>query len=209
MESRKILVLGTAAAAFFTIAAIATVASWPNSQSIGMASPLFGDRKAPVEVVIFEDFKCYGCRTFSEKVLPQIESEYLASEQIQLKVIPLGFLQGSKTLANAALEVYQISPGSFLPYAKLLFDRFEHRPVDESADKILLELAKEIGGIDLLKLKDCLDQKCHYSELDRNFDQAKSLMGKKFRIPALYINGARVDTTDYQAIQQAIEQAKG
>ncbi len=207
MDSRKILVLGTAALALVALATIAIVFSPRKPQLIEVACPVFGDEKAVVEVVIFEDFKCYGCRAFSETVLPQLESEYLVSQRIRLKVIPLGFLHGSKRLANAALEVYQLSPERFLSYAKLLFGRFEGIAVDEYADQILIDLAKEVGDIDLYKLQLCIEQKCHYSELEKNLDQARSLMGKNFRIPALYINGIRVNTTDYKAIRQEIEKA--
>jgi protein-disulfide isomerase len=208
MDSRKILVLGTAAAVLAVFATIAIISSRPHPQSIEVASPVFGNGQAPVEVVIFEDFKCYGCHTFSETVLPQIETEYLASQRIRLKVIPLGFLQGSKMLANAALEVYQLSPERFFSYAKLLFKRFEDVEVDEYTPRILLDLAQEVGDIDLYQLKLCIEQKCHYPEVERNLDQARSLMGKKFRIPALYINGIRVNTTDYDAIRQEIERAE-
>jgi protein-disulfide isomerase len=207
MDSRKVLVIGTAAAAVFTIALLLCVSSRPDLQPIEIPYPVLGNSKSPVEVVLFEDFKCYGCRVFSEQVMPQIESEYLDSWKIRLKVIPLGFMHGSKMLANAALEVYQSSPERFLPYAKLIFERFEYGDIDESAPGILLDLAKEVGGIDLYKLKACIDQKCHYSEVDRNLKQARSLMGRKFRIPALYINGVSVNTADYQAIRREIEKA--
>ncbi|HEX2582547.1 MAG TPA: thioredoxin domain-containing protein, partial [Chlamydiales bacterium] len=182
--------------------------SRPHPQAIEVASPVFGDGQAPVEVVLFEDFKCYGCHTFAETVLPRIEAEYLAPQRIRLKLIPLGFLQGSKMLANAALEVYQLAPERFFSYAKLLFKRFEDVEVDEYTPRVLLDLAREVGGIDLNKLQLCIEQKCHYSEVERNLDQARALMGKKFRIPALYINGVRVNTTDYEAIRQQIEKAQ-
>jgi protein-disulfide isomerase len=206
MDSRKILVLSTAVLFLSMLAAMTVVSLRKEPISIEVSSPVFGNQKAPVELVVFEDFKCYGCKIFSETILPQIESEYLSSNQIKLKVIPLGFLEGSKILANAALEVYTLSPERFPSYAKLLFSRVGHESIDELP--ILLNLAKELGGIDLFKLKSCIERKCHYPELERNLDQARMLMGKKFRLPALFINGVRVKTTDLKAIRGEIEKAK-
>lgn len=208
MHSRKILVLATALAALLALAAITVFLKRFGPNAIEVKAPIFGDLEAPIELVIFEDFKCPGCRLFSENVLPQLESEYLNSEKIRLKVIPLGFLHESKMLANAALEVYQLSPDQFLPYTKLIFERFAHVEVDAAAATLLIDLAKQLGDIDLYKLKACIDGGCHYPELERNLNQARSLMGKKVRIPALYVNGVRVGTDDYKEIQQAIERAQ-
>jgi hypothetical protein len=79
--------------------------------------------------------------------------------------------------------------------------------VDESTETVLLELAKKVGGIDLQELELCIEKKCHYSELDQNLAKARSLMGKTFRVPALFINGVRINALDYEAIQQEIEKS--
>src|SRR5277367_4204628 len=103
MDSRKILVLGTAIAALLALSMIIVISKRARPIAIEVRAPIFGDRKAPIEVVLFEDFKCHACHAFSEKILPQLKLEYLFSEKIRLKLIPLGFLNGSKVLANAAL----------------------------------------------------------------------------------------------------------
>jgi protein-disulfide isomerase len=207
MDLRKKLIFSTAAAALLVLIVMVWISIYPKCSSTKGSSPVFGSDKAPVEVILFEDLKCHGCRTFFKQVLPRIESDYLISKRIRLKVVPLGFLTGSKVLANAALEVYRLFPEGFLPFVNTIFDRFEFASIGESTGKVLLEFAEEVGRVDLVQLKACIDQKCHYSELDRNLTEAKALMGKKFRIPALYVNGVRVNTTDYESIQQEIERA--
>ena len=158
-------------------------------------------------MVIFEDLRCAGCRTFSQTVLPQIEAEYLDTNRIQLKIIPLGVLKGSKILANAALAVYQLAPDRFLPFVQLIFARFAYGKIDNSTTQVLLNLAKEAGGIDLLKLQEAIDQQRYYPVLDRNMADARALMGKQFRIPAVYVNRVRVVGVDWQAVEQAIDEA--
>jgi len=207
MDLRKKVILSTATLVVFAMILMLWISSRPKTRLGAGLSPVFGPTTASVEVILFEDLKCQGCRIFSKEVLPRLEKDYLASERIRLKVIPLGFLGGSKVLANAALEVYRLSPEGFFPFVNTLFDRFEFESIDESSANLVFELAQEIKGIDLPQLKACIDQNCHYSELDRNLLEAKSLMGKKFRIPALYINGVRMKTTDYQSIQKEIERA--
>ena len=202
MDLRKMLVLSTAVAAFLALIAIlyrqplSTSAHPFKSATLG---PVFGDSNASVEVVVFEDLKCRSCRIFSEEVLPHI-----ALDRIRFKIVPLGFLSGSKILANAALEVYQHAPAGFFPFVNLLFNQ---ALIDSSNPQTLLDLAAQVGGVDLTQLRTCIERHCHYQELDRNLVQAKLLMGKQFRVPALYVNGVRVNTLDYQSIQQEIERA--
>ena len=205
---RKMIVLITAAVFLSAVAGLALFSSTGSPKPIVLTAPVFGDKEAPVELVLFEDYKCYACRIFSTNILPQIISEYLATNRIRLKIVPLGFLHGSKVLANAALEVCRLAPEQFIPYSKRIFARFESTDVDESTGDILLALAKENGNIDLKKLKTCIEQQCHYFELDRYLGKAKSLMRQNVHIPALYVNGVRVSTSDYEAIKQEIERAE-
>jgi len=207
MAWRKILVFITALLFLGVFILFKLVASQKGPQSIDVTCPLFGDPKAPVELVIFEDFKCYACRLFSKDVLPHILSDYVDTKKVRLKVVPLAFLNGSKPLANAAIEVCQLSSDHFFDYAKKLFAHFEFTEVDESTETVLLELAKEVGGIDLKQLKLCIETKCHYKELDQNLAKAKALMGKALRIPALFINGVRINALDYEEIQEEIRRA--
>ena len=205
---RKALVLTTTFLFFLALIAMKIAQAHRDPRPIEVTSQVFGDPEAPVEVLLFEYFKCSGCHLFSVNILPQILSDYVLLNKARLKIVPLGFLHESKVLANAALEVSQLSPEQFFSYAKRLFEHFELREMNESTGTVLLDLAREVGGIDLKKLKLCIEQKCHYLELEHNLEQARSLMGNAFLVPALYVNGIRINTTEYAAIRKAIEEAQ-
>lgn len=190
MRTRKNLVLITASIAFCLILSIFIFR--PPTETLNMVSyPVFGRPEAPFEIVVFEDFRCAGCRKLMEDVLPEIKSKYLANGKARIKIIPVGFLNGSKPLANAALEVYAQAPDRFFDYTKGLFEGREW-----------LELAKEVGEINLDTLQTCMEKKCHYKEIESNLVEAKLRMGKKFRIPALFINGVRVEHPTFETIER-------
>ncbi len=99
---RKILVLMTAAVFLLALAVLATFSRNSAPRPIVVTAPFFGNRESPVELVLFEDFKCDACHLFSRNMLPHIVAEYLTPQRISLKIVPLGFLHDSKILANAA-----------------------------------------------------------------------------------------------------------
>ena len=171
-------------------------------QAIG--SPSIGKASAPIEIVLIEDFQCRNCRTFSRKIIPKIQSEYIQSGQVRFILIPVSFLVGSQAIANATLEVYKQNSERFFPYLKeILNHEGEVRPSD------LVALARKVGGIDLAKLHTCIQQGWHNQELANNLNWAQGVMGSRFRTPALYINGNPGSTFSFEAIQYQIDQILG
>ncbi|MBS0626134.1 MAG: thioredoxin domain-containing protein [Verrucomicrobia bacterium] len=200
---RQILVLGTAAFAMVTAGAGATILAFSLPEAVHIETagcPCVGKKEAPVEIVLFEDFRCSTCRTFNETVLPEIETKFISSGRAKFTLIPLAFLRGSKPMANAALAVYQMAPDRFLPYVHTLFQA--HAPLDQQG---LLEAAQRVGGIDLVKLEACLASHCHYAELDRNMEIAKEVMGKDLGTPALYVNGVSTSTSSFEAVRSVVD----
>ena len=210
LSSFQILVLATAALAILTFCAAAIHHSFqvPDPVAIRVTGqPTLGSADAKVEVVVFEDFMCDTCRYFSEEIFPKLHNRYVASGQIRYTFVPLAFIDGSKPLANAALAVYKIAPQKFWAYAHELFAFVEKHSFDGAEDKILLELADEVGGIDLFKLKNCIKTSCHAAELEMNFSAARDAMGKEFGTPALFVNGIKTSPVDYKAIETRIDKA--
>lgn len=207
---QQILVLATTAfSVFLVVGAIAyqSLKTPEGLKALTIGMPTLGSQAASVEVVIFEDFLCYGCRVFNEEIFPQIESRYITSNRVRYTFVPLAFIGGSKPLANAALAVYKIAPDRFFAYAREVFQWMERLPRGDAAKPYLLEFAKKVGRIDLDKLKQCIETDCYYEELDRNYRSAKKLMGKNFGTPALFINGEKTSTASFRLVQQRIEKA--
>jgi protein-disulfide isomerase len=169
--------------------------------------PTLGAASAKVEVIVFEDFRCETCRDFNEKVFPKIQEHYIASGQVRYTFIPLGFLEGSKPIGNAALAVYKISPSRFFLYADALFRHFTEYDITGNERAVLLELAGKVGGIDLMKLKEAIQGNRYYDDLDQNFHMAMEIMGHRFGTPALFVNGIRTSPVHFIKVQERIDRA--
>jgi len=163
--------------------------------------PSVGRGSAPIEVVLIEDFQCKNCRAFSQKVIPKLLEGYILSGKVRFTLVPVSFLRGSQIIANAALEINAQSPSQFFSFVDALL---EHR--NEVKKEDVLRFARRLNGINLAKLERCMEEGCHNKELEKNLDWARTVMGARFRTPALYINGAVGSTYSFEAIQYQIEQ---
>lgn len=207
-STHQILVLITVALA----ATLFVVLSIDTSESVATTSgkvyPCIGKPDANVEILIFEDFLCSGCYKFHRDIFPKVYSRYVESGDARFMVVPLGFLEGSKPLANAALAVYKLSPDRFLEYSTSLFQRFESQKVEGAVEDILLDVAINVGDIDLKELKRAIKTRVYYEEVDRNLDWARTVMGNRFRLPAVYVNGIAGSTRDLEELEILIEKRK-
>ena len=171
-------------------------------------NPTIGLSNAPVHMVLFEDLLCYNCRLFSHNVLPEIKKNYIDTGKVKCTIILLAFMKGSQFPANAALCVNKTNPGKFYDYMQKLHEFQAEDEKDWESRSNLIQIASDIGDIDLLQLRLCIRQKSCYDELQRNMEIAKTTMGKNFGTPAVYINGAPLNSLSYDAIEKEIEKAQ-
>lgn len=203
MKKKKRLVLTTAMAAalFMSILGIQQAGRLPERIAIDtMGQPSVGTGE--IELVVFEDFCCTNCRTFTEEIFPKIASEYVDTGRARLTVIPVAFGEKSKPLANAAIGVYKMAPDRFVPYIlELLHSKAESR-------EGMLKAAETVGGIDLKTLADCIDNHLYYKEIDQNLTWAKRLMGEEFGTPTLFVSGVMTSTASFDAVADRIRQVE-
>lgn len=204
MEIRKKIVLATAIASlFFLGGAIAYKVTRPPVPIVLDTSgqPTIGTGKT--KIVVFEDLCCANCRVFTEEIFPELTKKYVDTGEAQLVLIPIAFGENSKPLANAALSVYHIAPKSFVSFVSQL-----SRAQASLKDDILF-VARSVGGIDLVTLRERIDLKMYYAEIDRNLYWARSLMGEDFGTPTLLINGLEIPAGSLDAIGERIRELGG
>lgn len=205
MDRNKSLVLYTLAASLlvFSMASVyQTMYTKPAPIVLNTNGFLsVGKPSAPVEVVLIEDFRCTNCLKFSRTIMPKIQSEYIKKGTVKFVLVPVSFLAGSQAVANAALEVYKQNPERFFAFFEAILHEEKELKIAE-----LVRIAKRIGGIDLIKLHQCIEKGCHEKELDQNLAWARNIMGLNFRTPAIYINGSPGSTFSYEAIQYQIKE---
>lgn len=203
MEPKKALLTATLSVTLSVFCIVTLVQIWKSHSVISLETkgfPTVGERSAPVEVVLIEDFQCKNCRIFSQKVLPKLQKQYVSGGKVRFTLVPVSFLAGSQTIANALLEVYSQNPRHFFSYLKDILNQDEEIKASD-----LMRLAKRIKGINLERLQACIENGCHNKELERNLSWAQEIMGSQFRTPALYVNGAVGSTYSFEAIQYQID----
>jgi protein-disulfide isomerase len=204
----QIIVLSTALIAAVTIAigAIYEASAPPKAGEIlADGRPRIGKMEAKIELVLIEDLKCGACRFFSQKIFPEIQRNYIDTGKAYCIIIPVSFLDGSKPLATAALAVNKFSPERFLPFLHAVFEHFNGHGSNGAEIKELMALADSVGGIDLKRLRECIDSDCFSAQLEQNLDWAQRIMGRDFGTPAFYVNGMKTSTASIESITKRIE----
>jgi protein-disulfide isomerase len=145
-------------------------------------SPAKGPENALVTIVEFSEFQCPFC----SRVLPtmkKIQEEYGNDVRIVFRHNPLPFHDNAMPAAIAAHEVYeQGGDRKFWQYHDILFENQRALTRDN-----LEKWAKQIGGINMGKLKKALDTKAHKSKIEKDQQLARSLGASG--TPAFFING--------------------
>ena len=215
MEGRKVLVLAVAViwiASFIGVVAYQKAIT-PSRQKLQIqhpiidtkGSPTIGNPLANIEIVIFEDFRCSHCAHFTETAFPKILKEYINTGKARYTLIPIAFLPDSKPIANAALLVWAIKPELFFPFAEALFSK---SPTELLNENDLLQIAKNVGGIDLERLKTCIKTECHSNQLENNIEQIRRIFGNGFGTPALFVNGFAIPA-DFHTLSAKIDELTG
>ena len=169
MEGKKVVVLATTT--FFLglliLGSLYQVIRSPEPFELG-AKVYYreGNPKANVNMVLIEDFRCHGCSEFTQNIFPRIQDKFINPGAVYFTLVPVAFLQGSKPIANAAMEVSRLAPDQFFAFVKEVFLAEQEGAVDQDT---LLQIARNLGHIDLEQLQSCMEKRCHFEEIDENF----------------------------------------
>ena len=154
----------------------------------------FGNENSKIKVFIFEDFKCKNCKKLSYHFTPVIKENYLDSDKINYNILPLSFVCGSKTIANAAFAVYQLNKNEFFNFLK----KVSYEELESKED--IFKIVKELNGINFEIFKELVNKEVFNEYLDQNFSKAKEIMKKNFKVPAIYINCYLIDEENFSNI---------
>lgn len=155
------------------------------------AVPQMGSPSAPVQMVLFEDLRCGGCRDFHLTVLPQIKKQYIETGKVRCAFVVLAFLENSLPLAQACLAVHEKNPEQFFLYVEEIFASGEENNELERIDAKLLEQAKKDAHLhEIVKANEALGRK---------------LMKSDYATPTVFINGVKITEDTFEAVAREIE----
>lgn len=188
----KLLVIVTSAIALW-IGTIIFFENFVSPKHLKIQNALtFGEEKSSVQFILFEDFQCKFCKKYTNEIFPEIKEKYLDTNKICYKIIPLAFMNGSKPIANAAIAIYELNKEKFFEFIKIISEKRTAMFTKQD----LIEIVKNLDGIDLKAFIEFLNQEPFNEYLKKNLDYAKNIMKSKFHVPAMYLNGTKVNVKE-------------
>jgi protein-disulfide isomerase len=166
-----------------------------------------GDSKAPVKVVVYEDFLCPFCRELEASTRDFLR-ENADKGRVYVEYRPINLLRqyaySAKALNAWAAVLKNASPEAALKLHNLLFDK---QPYEQASDQVtdsqIAAWVKEAGG-DNAKVRDAMKSK------DTAFFDAMSAEMVKEKIdstPTVFINGKELPVTAVTQMVTQIETA--
>ncbi len=171
--------------------------------------PSLGQEGAPVQIALFEDFKCPACGSFTQSVFPQIERQLVDSGQAEVFFVNFPFLGPDSTTAAIATEcVYEQDEAAFWDYKKFIFRSQGPESQEWATPELLTSLARQnLPSVDADELRTCIDERRYADRVE-----AESRMGSAAGVnstPSVYVNGEKVERPDFNSVSAAVQSALG
>ncbi len=163
--------------------------------------PTLGQADA-LRIYLFENYACAHCRTFEERVMPQLERDYIDTGRVQLVTINLPNSEEATTAALAGLCAYERDEPSHWTYRTLIYDSQTGND-DWATTEGLTDLARTLPSLDADELKTCIDEARRQGDIERNHELAA--VAGVTRTPTVVIGEQGFVGTRYGPIQAALE----
>jgi len=211
-STQKFLIIATIAAMVLFVVGtfIANMSHTPERiTEDSHEQPTLGNPKAPVKVIVFLEPKSKESKNFNDNVYPQIDRNFIVTNKISYTVIVVSYLADSQ-LAAMALQCVYYQDGKtfnndlFFVYLNTMYRNQSPSNENWATEDKLLQMAKQASPkIDVDKLKKCLVSNVYNTQLRRNTDYAKRLIGT-LETPAVFVNGVRVKDYSFKELSKAI-----
>ena len=161
-----------------------------------------------VTVDVYEDLACPHCREFEREVVPVLEDEYVATDEIEYRHRDFVVMAAdeSAAMANAARAVQDDTrSGSDDPNGE--FFEYKHAVMTEDvrSDDALLATAEDVGA-DPEFVSSALEEETYYPTLVADWERGDEAGVRG--TPTVLVDGEVVDdSTDRDAVVDAIEDA--
>lgn len=176
-----------------------------GGEDIELATPAIGapvDSGAP-KVLVYEDYGCPHCKTFEEKIFPQLLRDYIEPQQITYEHhdFPVPVTQMSLPTASAARSVqHRSGVRQFWEFKQRVFAN-----QDQLGWDLIGNIANDLGLDGSAIVEDARNNRFRgVVEGDREQGREKGVTGT----PGVIVDGSLVeDYGDYSNLQQKIEDA--
>jgi len=165
--------------------------------------PTFGNKRAPFQFVIFEEFACLECQRFHAEDLPIIFKKYVNTGIAKVSLIPMAYLDLSEAPCQAALSMCLTQNQFYLPFLSFIF----HNPNPwTSPVNIFLNFAYETlqfspeTSLKILK----------NAQIDSLINYGQSICDKIYEVdihmPTIFINNQRLENISIKGIEEKLKE---
>lgn len=195
---RKLFVVMTVLAVGYSVLCYLDYKRHRTKPAVEMMASLYPTMgKGPVNVVVFQDLRCPGCKYFYDEMYPELKKRYFSKGKATYSAIPLAFLSESDKAAHVALSVYYVNVRHFFSYLEVLYDKYSWKKPDNMKD--LMSKAQLVKGIDLSAVQRNVRRLQTRNILQRNFQEAKRVMDK-VATPGIFVDGVDMSENSLQEL---------
>jgi protein-disulfide isomerase len=180
-------------------APIPTIGLEEGQQASGVA---MGEQNAPVQIFEFADYQCPACASFATFAHPLIKERLVDGGVVRFVRydFPLVMNHRHAFLASRAARCAG-EQDRYWMYHDMLYARQQSWSVLRDASSSFIDIAED-AGLDRRAFSQCLRSDRYAEEVTRNMRLGESLgVGGT---PTLFVNGERVNLTDYRALEELV-----
>ena len=202
-----IIVALLAIGGYFLIKSSGTEESSATTSKIDVSGqPYYGEDDAPVEVVVFEDFKCPACKGFEENNFEKLDEDYISKGKVKLYFINFPFIGPDSTTAAIATEcVWEQDKDAFWKFTKLVFAHQGDEQKRWANKEFLVDLANQIPELDPTVLDECISSGRFDKEVKKDYNQGVAAGVNS--TPSAFVDGKYVNPNSYSQLSAAIDAA--
>ncbi|HUF49912.1 MAG TPA: DsbA family protein [Longimicrobiales bacterium] len=170
-----------------------------------------GEASAPVQVIVFSDFMCPGCKHWSTVIEPVLKAQFVAAGKVHYTYYDFPLMPGHRFSFLAARATRCAGDQEkFWEYHDMLFARQEQWSyAREMPTDLLLGYGNDIG-LDMRAFTSCVR-----SDLHAQVVTANKKLGDMLGVggtPTVYVNGRKLTDREWQTVESvtaAIQAAGG
>ncbi len=133
--------------------------------------PTLGDRRAPVKLILFENFLCEHCKAFEADTFGRLEQTYIGSGQVEAYYVNLAWGDETAVTAGRAGEcAFRQDAEAFWRYKRALFAA-QGADGWATLDRVL-EVAEGVEGLEPEALEACITEGETQAEVARDMELA-------------------------------------
>ena len=164
--------------------------------------PTLGSARAPVKVILFENFLCERCKLFETDVFGPLKRDYVDTGKVEVYYVNLAWGDDTAVTAGRAGEcAFAQNPAAFWPYKSALFTA-QGADGWATLDKVL-EVAGSVEGLGPTALKTCITEGETQSEVTRDMTLADyvGVTGT----PSVIVGGRGFEAPSYEELKAQID----